>query len=102
MTLLGLTGGVGMGKSTAATLLTQMAVPVIDTDSLARQLVEPGQPALAEIQAAFGANVIGPDGRLRRDQLAQRVFSNEPDRRELEDILHPRIRALWKKQAEQW
>jgi len=102
MTLLGLTGGVGMGKSTAAAILSQMAIPVIDTDALARQLVEPGQPALQEIQGAFGPDVIGPDGRLRRDLLAQRVFPNPPARQRLEAILHPRIRTLWKQEAQQW
>jgi dephospho-CoA kinase len=100
--VLGLTGGVGMGKSTAATLLSERGVIIVDTDILARQLVEPGQPALEEIRHAFGADVIAPDGSLRRDQLARRVFSDPLARKTLEDILHPRIRKLWQSQLTEW
>ena len=64
MKVCGLTGGVGMGKSTAAEFLRARGAPVVDTDELARQLVQPGQPALAEIQAEFGKNIVAPDGRL--------------------------------------
>jgi dephospho-CoA kinase len=74
----------------------------VDTDDLARQIVEPGQPALAEVLAAFGPQNAGPDGRLRRDELARRVFADPPARRRLEDILHPRIRLLWRAQVETW
>jgi len=102
MNLLGLTGGVGMGKSTAANLLRGLGVAVIDTDDLARQLVEPGQPALAEIQARWGSSVIGPGGRLLRDVLAERVFADAQARGDLEAILHPRIRAEWLAQSERW
>lgn len=91
-----------MGKSTAAALLGERGVPVVDTDILARQLVEPGQPALAEIGEAFGAEMIAPDGRLRRDLLAQRVFSNQSARQKLEAILHPRIRQMWQSQVAAW
>ena len=75
--IFGLTGGVGMGKSTVAQLLAQRGVPVVDTDVLARKVVEPGQPALAAIQEMFGAAVLAPDGSLRRDELARRVFASE-------------------------
>ncbi|MCL5098180.1 MAG: dephospho-CoA kinase [Candidatus Omnitrophica bacterium] len=102
MRLIGLTGGIGMGKSAAVELLRQRGVPVVDTDIIARQVVEPGQPALAEIKAAFGLNVFAEDGRLRRDVLAERVFANPADRRRLESILHPRIRAVWQAEAEAW
>ena len=102
MKVLGLTGGIGMGKSTADKLLRQRALPVVDTDLLARQLVEPGQIALAEIQQLFGPEIVGPDGRLRRHELARRVFRDPAARKQLEDILHPRIRALWKAQIETW
>ena len=102
MRVLGLTGGIGMGKTAAADLLQRRGLPVVDTDVLARQVVEPGQPALAEIQVAFGATIVGPDGALRRDELARRVFADPPQRRLLEDILHPRIRALWQTEAERW
>jgi dephospho-CoA kinase len=102
MDCLGLTGGIGMGKSTVTEMLRQRGWPVADSDLIARQVVEPGQPALAEIAARFGSELIGPDGRLRRDQLAQRVFSHTSLRRELEAILHPRIRQVWRAQLEQW
>jgi dephospho-CoA kinase len=102
MKLFGLTGGVGMGKSAAAQLLRGRGVPVVDTDDLARQVVEPGEPGLAEVQAAFGPEVIAPDGQLRRDEMARRVFADPTARKRLEDILHPRIRALWRAQAQSW
>jgi dephospho-CoA kinase len=91
-----------MGKSTAATLLAERGVTIVDTDLLARQLVEPGQSALDEIRRAFGADVIAPDGSLRRDQLARRVFSDPWARKTLEDILHPRIRKLWQSTLAEW
>ncbi|MGD1083382.1 MAG: dephospho-CoA kinase [Verrucomicrobiota bacterium] len=102
MKLFGLTGGVGMGKSTAGELLQRQGVAVIDTDTLARQFVEPGQPALAEILEKFGPAVFLPDGRLDREQLARRVFSDPAARGELEAILHPRIRADWNREAQSW
>ncbi len=102
MKVCGLTGGVGMGKSTAAQFLRQHGAQVVDTDELARQLVEPGQPALMEIQTAFGKSVVAPDGRLRRDALAQIVFSDPAARKRLEAILHPRIRERWLAQIEAW
>ena len=102
MKVLGLTGGIGMGKSTSAQLLRVRGVPVVDTDDLARQVVEPGQPALAEVREAFGAEMVGPDGQLRRDKLARRVFADPAARHRLEDILHRRIRALWRAQVESW
>ena len=102
MKVVGLTGGVGMGKSTAAQLLRSRGAAVVDTDDLARQVVEPGQPALAEVREAFGAEIVGPDGRLRRDELARRVFADPAARRRLEGILHPPIRALWRAQVQNW
>jgi dephospho-CoA kinase len=102
MKVLGLTGGVGMGKSACARLLRARRVPVVDTDDLAREIVEPGQPALVEIRAIFGAAVLGPDGRLRRDKMAECVFVDASARAQLEAILHPRIRQLWRDQVEVW
>ena len=102
MKLCGLTGGVGMGKSTAAAFFLQSGVPVVDTDEIARQLVQPGQPALAEVRGVFGENILAPDGTLKRDELARRVFADEPARKQLEAILHPRIRACWLAQVEIW
>ncbi|MFN0067305.1 MAG: dephospho-CoA kinase [Limisphaerales bacterium] len=102
MLLIGVTGGVGMGKSTTAGFLAQNGVAVVDTDLLARELVAPGQPALAEIASAFGPDVLAADGALDRGQLARRVFADEAARRRLEAILHPRIRAAWLAQAAAW
>jgi len=102
MQLLGLTGGVGMGKSAADQLLRQHGVPIIDTDLLARQIVEPNQPALAEVVQVFGREVLGPDGRLLRGELARRIFADPQARERLEGILHPRIRMLWQAQVQSW
>jgi dephospho-CoA kinase len=102
MKVLGLTGGIGMGKSASAQLLRAHGVPVVDTDDLARQVVEPGQPALAEVLAVFGPQFARPDCQLRRDELAQLVFNDPAARQRLEAILHPPIRALWRAQVETW
>ena len=102
MKTLGLTGGVGTGKSTSAQWLRERGVPVVDTDQLAREVVEPGQPALEEIQGVFGAEVMDPAGQLRRDALARIVFADAAARQRLEGILHPRIRGLWRAQLAAW
>lgn len=91
--IVGLTGGVASGKSTVAALFSALGVPVIDTDQLARDVVEPGQPALAEVIECFGTRALGADGRLDRAWLRQQVFADPDLRRRLEAILHPRIRA---------
>lgn len=91
-----------MGKSTAASLLSNLEVPVVDTDVIARQLVEPGQPALNEIQQSFGAEIVDANGHLRRDELARRVFPDPAARNKLETILHPRIREAWLAQTRRW
>lgn len=102
MKLLGITGGVGMGKSTTGQLLEKRSVAVADTDTIARRLVERGQPALAEITAKFGHSILAPDGSLNRKELARRVFTNPAERAQLEAILHPRIRENWMAEAAQW
>ena len=102
MKLCGLTGGVGMGKSTAAGFLLQLGVRVVDTDKIARELVQPGQPALAEIQDQFVEKILKPDGSLDRASLAGIVFNDEVARKKLEAILHPRIRERWSLQVEAW
>ncbi len=102
MKILGLTGGIGMGKSTVAEWFARRGVPVADTDQLAREVVEPGQPAWREVCQAFGQDVVDDEGRLRRAELARRVFADESMRRTLEGILHPRIRDKWKAQVKQW
>lgn len=102
MKLFGLTGGIGMGKSAAAHLWAESGLPVVDTDLLARRVVEPNQPALEEIRRAFGDTVLSHDGQLRRDILARIVFSDTAARQKLESITHPRIRELWRQQVEAW
>jgi dephospho-CoA kinase len=102
MKTFGLTGGVGMGKSTAAEIFRARAVPVVDTDDLAHRLVQPGEPALAEIQNAFDQAISAPDGSLRRAELARIVFADPAAREKLEAILHPLIRAAWLAQVESW
>lgn len=102
MKVFGLTGGIGMGKSAAAHWLAGRGMPVIDTDVLARQAVEPGQPALMEIQLAFGPEVIAPAGGLNREALAKVVFCDSDARKKLEAITHPRILVLWREQIETW
>lgn len=102
MILLGLTGGIGMGKSTASTLLSRLGVAVVDTDELARDVVAPGQPALSEIRAAFGDGVLRDDGSLNRPRMAEVVFGNAEARKTLEGILHPRIRAAWGERVGEW
>jgi dephospho-CoA kinase len=102
MKICGLTGGVGMGKSTTANLLRERHIPLVDTDELARELVQPGQHALAEIQSAFGQTIISKDGQLRRDELAKIVFADTMARKKLEGILHPKIRERWLARIEGW
>ena len=91
-----------MGKSAASDLLQKHNVPVIDTDVLARQVVQPDQPAFLRILDAFGPGVLSGEGELRRDVLAAKVFSDSTSRRLLEQILHPPIRALWREQVCEW
>jgi dephospho-CoA kinase len=101
-TIYGLTGGVGMGKSAAADALRARSIAVVDSDAIARQIVEPGQPALVELCAVFGAKVIGADGYLDRVAMAKIVFADTAARQRLEAILHPRIRAIWQAQVAAW
>jgi dephospho-CoA kinase len=89
----GLTGGVASGKSTVAALLRELGAVVVDSDVLAREVVEPGTPGLAAVVEAFGPEVLTADGRLDRPALGAVVFGDQPARRRLEGILHPLIRA---------
>ncbi|HEU4620470.1 MAG TPA: dephospho-CoA kinase [Gammaproteobacteria bacterium] len=93
MLKIGLTGGIASGKSTVARMFETLGAAVIDTDVLAREVVEPGEPALAEIRASFGPAVIDAAGRLDRAALRKLVFADAEARKRLESILHPRIRA---------
>jgi dephospho-CoA kinase len=89
----GLTGGVASGKSTVSAMLAERGAVVIDADLLAREVVAPGTDGLAEVVAAFGEQVLGPDGSLDRPALGAVVFADEAKRRTLEAIIHPRVRA---------
>jgi dephospho-CoA kinase len=96
--LIGLTGGIGTGKSTVARLLSARGIPVIDADQLARLAVEPGQPALDDIRAAWPSTLTA-DGRLDRKALGAIVFADPQARHRLESILHPRIAELANQRA---
>jgi dephospho-CoA kinase len=93
MLRIGLTGGIGSGKSTVAQFFAARHVPVIDTDDISRELVVPGAPAFTEIASVFGADTLDSDGAIDRAKLRARVFANANERKRLEAILHPRIRA---------
>ena len=87
-----LTGGIASGKTLISDEFARLGVPVIDTDIIAHEIVKPGQPALKEIENAFGSNIIDANGRLKRSDLRALIFSNSDARKQLESILHPRIR----------
>lgn len=93
MLLVGLTGGIGSGKSAVAARLRSLGAVVIDSDVLAREAVAPGSEGLAEVVAAFGAGVLAADGSLDRPALGRVVFGDDEARRRLESIVHPRVRA---------
>lgn len=94
MKLIGLTGGIASGKSTVAAILRRLGARVIDADALARQVVQPHQPAWNEIVEAFGKDILQADGTLDRTKLRKIVFENPQARKQLEAITHPRIRRL--------
>lgn len=89
----GLTGGVASGKSTVSAMLAELGAVVVDADLLAREVVAPGTDGLAEVVAAFGPEVLGPDGSLDRPAVGAIVFADGAKRRVLEGIIHPRVRA---------
>lgn len=93
MKRIGLTGGIGSGKSTVAAILAEHGFPIIDADKIAREVVEPGQPALAELALTFGEDILNEDGSLNRQALANVAFLNEENRQALNNITHPRINA---------
>ena len=94
-----LTGGIASGKTTVANLFATHGVPLIDTDLIAREVVEPGQPALAAVAKAFGSDVLDSDGRLDRRRLREIIFRDAAARARLEAILHPAIRAEMERQS---
>lgn len=105
--IIGLTGGIATGKSTVSNYLKTKGIKIIDADLVARQVVEPGTKGLAIVKAAFGANVIKPDGTLDRSALGKIVFASQADRQKLNQILHPLIHKTIQSQlaqykAQQW
>lgn len=99
---IGLTGGIACGKSTVSALLARRGAILIDADLLAREVVEPGAPALAEVVRVFGDGVLQEDGSLNRKELGRLVFGHEARRKELEAILHPPIRRLMRERMEEF
>jgi dephospho-CoA kinase len=95
-----LSGGVASGKSAVCARLAEHGVPIFDADVAARAVVEPEQPALIEIVAVFGADIIDERGRLRRRALRERVFADPKQRRALEAIVHPRVREYLRAQVD--
>lgn len=94
MKLIGLTGGIACGKSTVAAMLQRLGAQIIDADSLAREVVQPGQPAWEEIVKTFGQDILQKDRTLDRKKLRNIVFNNPAARQQLEAITHPKIRRL--------
>ena len=91
MLIIGLTGGIGCGKTTVAKIFEQLKTPVIDADEIAHRLVAIGQPALAQIQQEFGTDILNPDGSLNRKILRDLIFSDCKQKQKLESILHPLV-----------
>jgi dephospho-CoA kinase len=91
--LVGLTGGIATGKSTVSTMFGHLGAKIVDADLLAREVVSPGQPALAAIAAEFGPEVLAPDGQLDRKRLGAIVFADPARRKRLEELTHPAIHA---------
>lgn len=100
VTRIGLTGGIGSGKSTVARMLVERGARLVDADAIARQLMEPGQPALSAAVQAFGQEILNPDGSLNRPALAALVFADESKRQVLNGIVHPLVRAESARQVE--
>jgi dephospho-CoA kinase len=92
MLKVGLTGGIGSGKSTVSNLFEKLGVSIIDTDLISRELVEPGRPALQQLADHFGQDVLNADGSLNRGHLRQHIFGHPEERHWLESLLHPLIR----------
>ena len=90
--IVALTGGIASGKTLISDEFASLGVPVVDTDVIAHAIVEPGQPALMEIAGTFGASIISENGKLKRSELRSLIFSDPNARKQLESILHPRIR----------
>ncbi|WP_432743979.1 dephospho-CoA kinase [Methylobacter sp. G7] len=101
MLKVGLTGGIGCGKSTVARIFSALNIPVLDADEIAHRLVEKGQPALAQIRQEFGPTILNPDDSLNRKNLRELVFSDLKQKQKLESILHPLIYKTLQTELEQ-
>src|ERR1700682_1554772 len=97
---IGLTGGIASGKSSVAQRFMELGVPIIDADVVARAVVAPGKPGLAEVLKRFGSGVVAENGELDRSALRELIFREPGSRRDLEAILHPLIRADMEQSAE--
>jgi dephospho-CoA kinase len=97
---IGLTGGIASGKSTVARMLVESGAALVDADRIAREIVEPGQPSLAQIVERFGQAVLHEDGTLNRKKLGEIVFADEAKRKALEAITHPAIRAVMRERMD--
>jgi len=100
--LVGLTGGIASGKSSAATILRRLGAAVVDADDLSRQVVQPGQEGWKEIVDAFGAEVLQPDQTIDRQKLRKIIFNDPAARKNLEAIVHPRVRALAEQRIQEY
>jgi dephospho-CoA kinase len=98
--LIALTGGIASGKSAVASIFASLGVPVLDTDQIARDVVEPGSPTLNELIRVFGKEILGHGGRLDRAHMRQRVFNDPAQREQLEAIMHPAIREELARQSQ--
>ncbi len=102
MLRLGLTGGIASGKTAVAAMLREMGFAVLDADSLAHKLIEPGQPAYDDVLREFGPAILEPDGRVNRAKLAAIVFADRAKLARLNAILHPRVEAAVQQQFAEW
>lgn len=100
MYVVGLTGGIGSGKSVVGNCFRNLGVTVVDADQMSRRVVEPGMPALQHIANHFGADILLPDGNLNRAALREKIFQSKPERLWLENLLHPLIKAMTAKELD--
>jgi len=100
--LVGLTGGIASGKSSVAAILRRLGAAVIDADELSREVVQPGEVAWQEIVDAFGAEVLQPDQTIDRQRLRRIIFNDPAARKNLEVIIHPRVRALAERRIQEY
>ncbi|MDF2962373.1 MAG: dephospho-CoA kinase [Paenibacillus sp.] len=99
---IGLTGGIACGKSTVSQMLVQRGAMLVDADRIAREVVEPGSPVLARIAERFGQEILLPDGTLNRKKLGETVFGSPQALKDLQDMMHPSIRALMRERMNQY